>query len=218
MSSTAIHLSKATFTLSAPDIRRLPADSGIEVAFAGRSNAGKSSALNTLTNQRSLARTSKTPGRTQLINIFEIAEDKRLVDLPGYGFAKVPMEMKKKWQKALGEYLEKRECLKGLVILMDIRHPLKDLDMDLIQWAADGELPVLVLLTKSDKLSQGKVSAQVLDVKKKLASLNADIKVQAFSSLKRTGSEQADKVICAWFQDENIQELTELSEEPLIEE
>ena len=150
MSSTAIHLSKATFTLSAPDIRRLPADSGIEVAFAGRSNAGKSSALNTLTNQRSLARTSKTPGRTQLINIFEIAENKRLVDLPGYGFAKVPMEMKKKWQKALGEYLEKRECLKGLVILMDIRHPLKDLDMDLIQWAADGDLPVLALLTKSD--------------------------------------------------------------------
>ncbi|MGB2739115.1 MAG: ribosome biogenesis GTP-binding protein YihA/YsxC [Cognaticolwellia sp.] len=218
MSSTAIHLSKATFTLSAPDIRRLPADSGIEVAFAGRSNAGKSSALNTLTNQRSLARTSKTPGRTQLINIFEIAENKRLVDLPGYGFAKVPMEMKKKWQKALGEYLEKRECLKGLVILMDIRHPLKDLDMDLIQWAADGGLPVLALLTKSDKLSQGKVSSQVLDVKKKLASLNADIKVQAFSSLKRTGSEQADKVICDWFQDENIAPLNELSEEPLIEE
>ena len=218
MSSTAIHLTKATFTISAPDIRRLPADSGIEVAFAGRSNAGKSSALNTLTNQRSLARTSKTPGRTQLINIFEIAENKRLVDLPGYGFAKVPMEMKKKWQKALGEYLEKRECLKGLVILMDIRHPLKDLDMDLIKWAAEGELPVLALLTKSDKLSQGKVSSQVLTVKKQLASLNADIKVQAFSSLKRTGSEQADAVICNWFQDENIQPLTELSEEPLPEE
>jgi GTP-binding protein len=215
LSSTAIHLSKATFTLSAPDIRRLPADSGIEVAFAGRSNAGKSSALNTLTNQRGLARTSKTPGRTQLINIFEIAENKRLVDLPGYGFAKVPMEMKKKWQKALGEYLEKRECLKGLVILMDIRHPLKDLDMDLIQWAVDGELPVLALLTKSDKLSQGKVSGQVLAVRKELAALNADIKVQAFSSLKRTGSEQADKVICDWFQDENLQAL---SEAPLIEE
>ncbi len=215
MSSTAIHLSKATFTISAPDIRRLPADSGIEVAFAGRSNAGKSSALNTLTNQRSLARTSKTPGRTQLINIFEIAENKRLVDLPGYGFAKVPMEMKKKWQKALGEYLEKRQCLKGLVILMDIRHPLKDLDMDLIQWAAEGDLPVLALLTKSDKLSQGKVSSQVLVVKKQLAQLNADIKVQAFSSLKRTGSEQADSVICNWFQDENIEPL---SEEPLIEE
>ncbi|SEL87585.1 cell division checkpoint GTPase YihA [Colwellia chukchiensis] len=203
MSTTAIHLNKATFTISAPDIRRLPADSGIEVAFAGRSNAGKSSALNTLTNQKSLARTSKTPGRTQLINIFEIAENKRLVDLPGYGFAKVPMEMKKKWQKALGEYLEKRECLKGLVILMDIRHPLKDLDMDLIQWAADSDLPVLALLTKSDKLSQGKVSAQVLAVKKQLATLNADIKVQAFSSLKRTGAVQADAIICQWFQDQD---------------
>lgn len=215
MSSTAIHLSKATFTISAPDIRRLPADNGIEVAFAGRSNAGKSSALNTLTNQKSLARTSKTPGRTQLINIFEIAENKRLVDLPGYGFAKVPMEMKKKWQKALGEYLEKRECLKGIVVLMDIRHPLKDLDMDLIQWAADSDLPVLALLTKSDKLSQGKASGQVLAVKKQLKALNADIKVQAFSSLKRTGADQANSIICHWFQDENIEPA---NEDSMIEE
>jgi GTP-binding protein len=198
LSSTVIHLSKATFTLSAPDIRRLPEDSGIEVAFAGRSNAGKSSALNTLTNQRGLARVSKTPGRTQLINIFEVAPNRRLVDLPGYGFAKVPIEMKKKWQKALGEYLEKRECLKGLVILMDIRHPLKDLDMDLIQWAADSDLPILALLTKCDKLSQGKRSAEVLQVKKALSSLNADITVQAFSSLKYTGLEQANGIICQW--------------------
>lgn len=203
MSSIKIHLSKATFTISAPDIRRLPSDAGIEVAFAGRSNAGKSSALNTLTNQRGLARISKTPGRTQLINVFEVAENRRLVDLPGYGFAKVPLEMKKKWQKALGEYLEKRESLKGLVVLMDIRHPLKDLDKDLIEWAADSDLPVLVLLTKSDKLSQGKRSAEVLSVKKKLASLNADITVQAFSSLKRTGAEQADKVICQWLAQED---------------
>ena len=198
MSSTVIHLSKATFTLSAPDIRRLPEDSGIEVAFAGRSNAGKSSALNTLTNQRGLARVSKTPGRTQLINIFEVAPNRRLVDLPGYGFAKVPIEMKKKWQKALGEYLEKRECLKGLVILMDIRHPLKDLDMDLIQWAADSDLPILALLTKCDKLSQGKRSSEVLQVKKALSPLNADITVQAFSSLKYTGLEQANALICQW--------------------
>jgi GTP-binding protein len=196
--STKIHLSKATFTLSAPDIRRLPVDSGIEVAFAGRSNAGKSSALNTLTNQNGLARISKTPGRTQLINVFEVADNKRLIDLPGYGFAKVPLEMKKKWQKALGEYLEKRDSLKGLVVLMDIRHPLKDLDMDLIQWAADSELPVLALLTKCDKLSPGKRSAEVLRVKNILAALNADIRVQAFSSLKRTGSEQADAIICDW--------------------
>ena len=199
MSSTIIHLPKATFTLSAPDIRRLPEDSGIEVAFAGRSNAGKSSALNTLTNQRGLARISKTPGRTQLINVFEIADNKRLIDLPGYGFAKVPLEMKKKWQKALGEYLEKRKSLKGLVVLMDIRHPLKDLDKDLIQWAVDSELPVLALLTKCDKLSQGKRSAEVLQVKKTLDKLGGDIRVQAFSSLKRTGSEQADQVICDWF-------------------
>ena len=198
MSSPVIHLSKATFTLSAPDIRRLPEDSGIEVAFAGRSNAGKSSALNTLTNQRGLARVSKTPGRTQLINIFEVAPNRRLVDLPGYGFAKVPIEMKKKWQKALGEYLEKRDCLKGLVILMDIRHPLKDLDMDLIQWAADSDLPILALLTKCDKLSQGKRSSEVLQVKKVLAPLNADITVQAFSSLKYTGLEAANDLICQW--------------------
>lgn len=207
LSSSSINLHRATFTLSAPDIRRLPDDNGIEVAFAGRSNAGKSSALNTLTNQKSLARTSKTPGRTQLINVFEIAENKRLIDLPGYGFAQVPLEMKKKWQKALGEYLEKRECLKGLVILMDIRHPLKDLDKDLIQWAVDSELPILVLLTKCDKLSLGQSATEVLKVKKVLKEHNADITVQAFSSLKRTGSEQATAVIQAWFEgdfDENL--------------
>jgi GTP-binding protein len=204
--STKIHLSKATFTLSAPDIRRLPSDSGIEVAFAGRSNAGKSSALNTLTNQNGLARISKTPGRTQLINVFEVADNKRLVDLPGYGFAKVPLEMKKKWQKALGEYLEKRDSLKGLVVLMDIRHPLKDLDMDLIQWAADSDLPVLALLTKSDKLSPGKRSSEVLKVQKVLAELNADIRVQSFSSLKRTGAEQANVIICDWLAQDDIQE------------
>jgi len=212
LSSTKVHLSKATFTISAPDIRKLPEDSGIEVAFAGRSNAGKSSALNTLTNQRGLARISKTPGRTQLINVFEIGDNKRLIDLPGYGFAKVPLEMKKKWQKALGEYLEKRESLKGLVVLMDIRHPLKDLDMDLIQWAADSELPVLALLTKCDKLSQGKRSAEVLKVKKALAPLNADIRVQAFSSLKRTGAEQADTIICDWFRQDDIEEIASVEE------
>ena len=209
MSNAAVHLSKATFTISAPDIRRLPEDTGIEVAFAGRSNAGKSSALNTLTNQKSLARTSKTPGRTQLINVFEVSDTQRLVDLPGYGFAKVPLEMKKKWQKALGEYLEKRDSLKGLVVLMDIRHPLKDLDRNLIEWAAESNLPVLALLTKSDKLSQGKASTEVLKVKKNLASLNADIKVQAFSSLKRTGAEQANKIICDWLSTDTDEELAE---------
>ena len=206
LSSSVIHLSKATFTISAPDITHLGDDTGIEVAFAGRSNAGKSSALNTLTNQRGLARISKTPGRTQMINVFEIAENKRLIDLPGYGFAQVPLAMKKKWQKALGEYLEKRDSLKGIVILMDIRHPLKDLDMDLIRWAAEGDLPVLALLTKSDKLSQGKRSSEVIKVQNSLKALNANITVQAFSSLKRTGVEQADEIICNWLSPENNME------------
>lgn len=210
MSTELVHLNKAHFTISAPDIRRLPADTGIEVAFAGRSNAGKSSALNTLTRQKSLARTSKTPGRTQLINVFEIAEGQRLVDLPGYGFAKVPLEMKLKWQKALGEYLEKRDSLKGLVVLMDIRHPLKDLDRDLIEWAVDSELPVLVLLTKCDKLSQGKKSAEVLKVKKELSSLNGDLKVQAFSSLKRTGVDTATSIICNWLASDTMLEQEEI--------
>ena len=192
----------AKFLISVPKPEQAPDDIGREVAFAGRSNAGKSSALNTLTNQKGLARTSKTPGRTQLINVFEIGDNKRLIDLPGYGFAKVPLEMKKKWQKALGEYLEKRQSLKGLVVLMDIRHPLKDLDRDLIEWAVEGNLPVLALLTKCDKLSQGKRSTEVLKVKKALSALNGDIKVQAFSSLKRTGSEQADAIICNWFAEE----------------
>jgi len=198
LSTFNINLTQATFATSAPDISKLSTDTGIEVAFAGRSNAGKSSALNTLTNQKSLARTSKTPGRTQLINVFDLTNNRRLVDLPGYGFAKVPLAMKQKWQKALGEYLQQRESLKGLVVLMDIRHPLKDLDKDLIYWAAESKLPILVLLTKADKLSQGKASAEVLLVRKKLAELNAGITVQAFSSLKRTGVEQATKVIYEW--------------------
>jgi GTP-binding protein len=201
---TTINLQQAKFVLSAPDIQRLPEDTGIEIAFAGRSNAGKSSALNTLTQQKSLARTSKTPGRTQLINIFEVAENKRLVDLPGYGFAKVPLAMKEKWQRALGEYLQKRACLKALVILMDIRHPLKDLDQDLIQWAVDSQLPILVLLTKADKLSQGKRSAEVLKVKKQLSELKGDITVMAFSSLKHTGVEQATQKIVQWLSDESL--------------
>ncbi len=146
---------QTSFLTSAPDINALPPDTGIEVAFAGRSNAGKSSALNTLTRQNSLARTSKTPGRTQLINTFRLADEKRLIDLPGYGFAKVPLAVKEKWQKSLGEYLMKRQSLKGLVVLMDIRHPLKDLDQQLIHWAVQSNLSVLLLLTKADKLSPG---------------------------------------------------------------
>lgn len=200
MLKSRIKYNTASFVTSAPDITKLPADTGIEVAFAGRSNAGKSSALNALTDQK-LARTSKTPGRTQLINTFELADvdDMRLIDLPGYGFAKVPIEMKKKWQKSLGEYLQKRQSLKGIVILMDIRHPLKDLDRDLINWAISSEIPVLALLTKADKFKQGPRQSQVLKVRSELSALDGDITVHAFSSLKGTGLPDVAKKLDEWF-------------------
>nr|WP_276614106.1 ribosome biogenesis GTP-binding protein YihA/YsxC [Pectobacterium aquaticum] len=187
------------FIISAPDIRHLATDSGIEVAFAGRSNAGKSSALNTLTNQKNLARTSKTPGRTQLINLFQVVDGVRLVDLPGYGYAEVPEQMKIKWQRALGEYLQKRNSLKGLVVLMDIRHPLKDLDQQMIQWAVDVQLPVLVLLTKADKLASGARKTQLNMVREAVLPFMGDIQVEAFSSLKKLGVDKLQQKLDNWF-------------------
>lgn len=193
------HYSHAKFLTSAPDISHLNQNDGIEVAFAGRSNAGKSSALNTLTRQKNLARTSKTPGRTQLINVFELDETRRLVDLPGYGFAKVPLAMKQKWQKSLGEYLQKRDCLRGLVVLMDIRHPFKDLDQQLIQWAVDGNLPVLALLTKADKLKSGKRKAQLLMAREAAMAFCGDVTVHTFSSLNKHGLPEVERVLDQWF-------------------
>ncbi|PHM74558.1 ribosome biogenesis GTP-binding protein YihA/YsxC [Xenorhabdus kozodoii] len=187
------------FVTSAPDIRHLPQDVGIEVAFAGRSNAGKSSALNALTCQKGLARTSKTPGRTQLINLFEVEEGVRLVDLPGYGYAEVPEEMKRKWQNALGEYLQKRECLLGLVVLMDIRHPLKDLDRQMIEWAVVMQVPIMVLLTKADKLASGARKSQLAKVRQELASLEGDIQVEYFSVLKKIGIDKLEQKLNLWF-------------------
>lgn len=189
----------AKFLTSAPDIKVLSPFNGVEVAFAGRSNAGKSSALNKITRQNNLARTSKTPGRTQLINIFEIDDERRLVDLPGYGYAKVPLEMKKKWQKALAEYLQKRECIGGLVVLMDIRHPLKDLDQDLIFWAVGADIPVLILLTKADKLKSGKRKQQLMMVKEAALAFQGDVQVHAFSALSGLGLDNAERVLDSWF-------------------
>lgn len=191
---------KARFLTSAPDIKHLALPDGKEVAFAGRSNAGKSSALNTLTRQKNLARTSKTPGRTQLINVFELDEERRLVDLPGYGYAQVPLAMKIKWQKALGEYLQKRECLVGLVVLMDIRHPFKDLDQDLIYWAVDAGLPVQVLLTKADKLKSGKRKAQLLMAREASLAFQGDVRVDVFSSLSKLGLPQLEQVLFEWLE------------------
>lgn len=200
------------FVLSAPDIRHLPSDTGIEVAFAGRSNAGKSSALNTLTNQKALARTSKTPGRTQLINLFEVAEGKRLVDLPGYGYAEVPEEVKLKWQRALGEYLQKRNSLKGLVVLMDIRHPLKDLDQQMIHWAVASNIPVMLLLTKADKLASGARKAQLNMVREAAVDFNGDVQVEVFSSLKKIGVDILRHKLDGWYND--IEPATEENAEP----
>jgi GTP-binding protein len=197
--SAKIHYQNTHFITSAPDIRHLPEDEGIEIAFAGRSNAGKSSALNRLTNQRNLAKTSKTPGRTQLINLFKVQDNCHIVDLPGYGFAQVPLEMKKKWQKSLGEYLQKRECLKGVVVLMDIRHPMKDLDQQLIFWATECNIPVQVLLTKADKLKSGARKAQLLKIRQDAVGFGGDVSVDVFSSLKGIGVDQLRKKLDSWF-------------------
>ncbi|CAM3694840.1 ribosome biogenesis GTP-binding protein YihA/YsxC [Rheinheimera salexigens] len=204
MYKSKINYQRATFLTSAPDIKALPADQGIEVAFAGRSNAGKSSALNTLTRQNSLARTSKTPGRTQLINTFSLDADRRLIDLPGYGFAKVPLAVKEKWQKSLAEYLQKRQSLKGLVVLMDIRHPLKDLDQDLISWAVASDLPVLVLLTKADKLASGARKKILLEVREASMAFMGDVTVHLFSSLNKFGLDEVEQVLDTWYQADEL--------------
>ena len=199
MTSQTYNYHMTHFVMSAPDIRHLPSDAGIEVAFAGRSNAGKSSALNTLTQQKSLARISKTPGRTQLINLFEVEPGIRLVDLPGYGYAQVPEEMKRKWQRSLGEYLQMRNSLKGLVVLMDIRHPLKDLDQQMIQWAVDVGTPVMLLLTKADKLASGARQAQIKMVREAVKEFMGDIQVEAFSSPKKMGVDKLSDKLNNWF-------------------
>ena len=194
------YFSRAAFTLSAPNIQHLGADSGYEVAFVGRSNAGKSSALNKLARQKQLARTSKTPGRTQMINVFSLDEERRLIDLPGYGYAQVPLAMKKKWQAALSEYLHKRTCLRGVVVLMDIRHPFKDLDQELIYWAVDANLPVLALLTKADKLKSGKRKQQVMMASEAALAFCGDVSVYAFSATSGIGMPNLETALANWMQ------------------
>lgn len=189
---------KAVFLKSAARVTHLPEDTGYEVAFAGRSNAGKSSALNCLTGIKGLARTSKTPGRTQLINLFSLDEERRLVDLPGYGYAKVALQVKMEWQKHLAHYLDVRQSLRGLVLLMDVRHPLKDLDQMMIDWALNRELPVHILLTKADKLSRSEVKNTVLKVRKHYELANHLISIQAFSSLKKEGVDELILLLNQW--------------------
>lgn len=194
-------IQQTEFLLSAPTFKLCPSDTGKEVAFAGRSNAGKSSAINALTNQRQLARSSKTPGRTQMINFFQIHEDAtRLVDLPGYGYASVPEEMKRKWQIELEEYLVSRNSLVGLVLLTDIRHPLKYFDEQMLHWAKDGELPVHVLLTKADKFKFGQAKNTLLQTQKTLQGLGLPFSIQLFSALKKQGIDDLAKVLGDWLE------------------
>lgn len=195
-----IDFRQAQFAISAETLAQCPEDSGIEVAFAGRSNAGKSSALNCLTDNKKLARTSKTPGRTQLINFFNVAEQCRLVDLPGYGYAKVAESMRLKWQQHLNEYLQKRESLHGLVLLMDIRHPLQPYDHMVIDWANASELPLHILLTKADKLKPNAARNIAFKLKKDISAMGKDITVQTFSSLKKQGLSELQEKLNTWFE------------------
>lgn len=203
-----ISYNSARFNKSAAKLSQCPEDIGAEVAFAGRSNAGKSSAINTLTNNSKLARTSKTPGRTQLINFFDLnIENLRIVDLPGYGFAKVPLEMKLHWQKHLDNYLQKRECLRGVVLVMDIRHPMKEFDQMMTEWCKATGMPMHVLLTKADKLKKGPAQSTMLKVKKQLkAELGDKVTVQTFSALKRQGIDQLTMRIDSWLLEDMEQE------------
>ena len=193
------------FLISAQTLQQCPEDSGCEVAFAGRSNAGKSSAINTLTRNKGLARTSKTPGRTQLINHFEIESDKRIVDLPGYGYAKVPKAIKAKWDRNLAEYLQMRRSLVGLILLMDIRHPLQEFDQQMLNWAAQAGLPVHILLTKADKLKRGPATNALLGVEKLLRDMDPGytlLSAQIFSSLKKTGLPELEQLLSQWLNDD----------------
>ncbi|MTI14949.1 ribosome biogenesis GTP-binding protein YihA/YsxC [Sansalvadorimonas verongulae] len=187
-----------SFMISAARLDQCPPPTAREVAFAGRSNAGKSSALNALTGSNKLARTSKTPGRTQLLNFFEVDEEHRLVDLPGYGYAKVPEKMKLEWQKHLGAYLEQRECLVGVVLLVDIRHPLKEFDQTMIDWSVSSGMPLHILLTKSDKLKFGAAKAAMQKLRNQLKGHEDLISIQLFSSLNKSGVDELAAHLDTW--------------------
>jgi len=186
------------FILGTPDTRSAPPDTGVEVAFAGRSNAGKSSALNVLTGQRALARISKAPGRTREINFFQVRDGLRLVDLPGYGYAKVSKSMKGQWQRNISRYLETRQSLGGVILLMDVRHTLKETDQQVLGWCHAAGLLTHVLLTKSDKLKRGPAKASLFQVRKALQPLHPEASVQLFSAHTREGADELQQVLNVW--------------------
>lgn len=191
---------RAHFLTAATQLHQAPADSGREVAFAGRSNAGKSSAINAICHQKALARTSKTPGRTQQLIFFELDAERRLVDLPGYGYAKVSEAVKLQWQQHLAHYLEARRSLMGLVIVMDIRHPLTDYDRQMLAWGLKGEMSLLLLLTKADKLKKGPAQAARLAVERAVSSHADRVTVQLFSAPERQGVEAVQGWLDRWLE------------------
>lgn len=186
----------ARYVVSAHQLKQLPGDSGFEVAFAGRSNAGKSSAINTLTDQKSLARTSKTPGRTQQIVIFEIDHERRIADLPGYGYAKVPVKLRDHWRQVMEQYFNQRRSLKGVVLVMDIRHPMRPFDEQMLHWTHACHVPCHVLLTKADKLKRGPAQSTLLKVRKQLPD-NAT--AQVFSAPGRQGLDVLIRQLNQWY-------------------
>jgi GTP-binding protein len=186
---------QAKFMNSSPSLKDMPADVGKEVAFAGRSNAGKSSAINTLTRQNSLARTSKTPGRTQMLNFFEINENQRFVDLPGYGYAKVPLEVKNKWHQLMETYMSQRQSLCAIILVMDVRHPLTDFDWQMVEWSQHTGLPLHLLLSKADKLTYGAAKNTLLQVQRELKDINIPLTAQLFSALKKTGIDEVHQAL-----------------------
>ncbi len=191
---------RVKFMESAAQIDTAPKDQGIEIAFAGRSNAGKSSAINALTRQKSLARTSKTPGRTQLLNFFQIDEKRRFVDLPGYGYAKVPLAVKAQWHKMMQRYLNDRKSLAGIVLVMDIRHPLTEFDWQMIEWCENSDVRLLILLTKADKLKYGAARNTLLSVQRELQQMTVSVSVQLFSAVKKTGIDEIHAVLDDWLE------------------
>lgn len=196
--STKVPYQQASYAISAPKLELCPNDSEAEVAFIGRSNAGKSSAINSLTGQNKLARTSKTPGRTQLLNYFTLSPGRYLVDVPGFGYAKVSAELKQQWQKQLERYLQKREPLAGLVLLMDIRHPFMETDETMITWCIESQVPLHILLTKADKLAFGAQKSTLLQVQKALNMHGDMVSVQLFSALKGMGVDDLRAKLDQW--------------------
>jgi len=196
------YFQQARFIQSATTPDTLPTESGLEVAFSGRSNSGKSSAINKICSQKSLARTSKTPGRTQLINFFGLPDNNCLVDLPGYGYAKVPEKVKLQWQRFIEQYLTQRQTLRGVVVIMDIRHPLTDHDNIMLYWASQSQVPVHILLNKSDKLKRGVAKSSFLSVRQKLQAEMEGVSVQMFSARTGEGLDEVWSVLSGWLNQE----------------